>query len=349
MDAALAKYPFINDVHEFVKQSGKKTEDLLAESEFAKEVRKRAVQRVLQSLEGEIKRPPIRDGDIRAEVELFSYPVARIIVSILNDHYLIRRYSLAEAKTAYSNLKAEDIDFLKKICEEFKIKVAIDADMLVHVHFTSYLQFTSETREPKWKLINRRMRKGEVPVSRGDLARLLEEAIRRKIQDSLPLEVPGEISRALVNEVNEVSALLLKQKSSFELSRFEAVDFECFPPCITFLFKSARSGRNLPHSARFALTAFLLNIGMAVKEVVEVFRVSPDFDEEKTRYQVEHIAGSTGTKYTSPGCSTMATYGNCIERDRICDFVSHPLGYYRKKLMRTMSSEKESYKAVKEK
>lgn len=332
MDAVLAKYPFTGKVHEFVRQSGKKMEDLLTDASFAREVRKRAGERVLQALEGEIKKPPLRDGDIHAEIELFSYPVARVIASILNDHYLIRRYALAEAKAAYADLKSEESSFLKELCEEFQIRVAIETDSRIRVHFTSYLQLASSIRESKWKLVNRRLREGWVTISKNELARLLQEAIRRKIQDSLPVQVPEDISKVLSGEVNEVSARLLEQKSSFEFAQLEKVDIECFPPCMAFLFKSARSGRNLPHSARFALTAFLLNIGMGVEEVVEVFKVLPDFDEEKTRYQVEHISGKSGTRYTSPGCSTMATYGNCLERDRACDFVTHPLGYYRKRL-----------------
>ncbi len=325
----LAKYPFTSKVHEFVKQSNKKIEDLLTDDCFAKRVRRRAVERILQALEGEIKKPDLKE-DIHIEVELYSYPVARIIVSILNDHYLTRRYALAEAKAAYVYLKEEESDVLKEICEDFNIKVIMNSQ--IHLPFATYLRLASGIRDAKWKLVNRRLKSGKVAISKNELARLLQEAIRRKIQESLPLKVPEELSKLLASEVNEVSARLLKQKSQYEYARLQSVEIDCLPPCMAALLRSASAGRNLPHSARFALTAFLLNIGMKVDEVIEIFKVLPDFDEGKTRYQVEHISGKTGTAYTSPSCSTMATYGNCFERDKICSFVTHPLSYYRKKI-----------------
>ncbi|MCK4928368.1 MAG: DNA primase regulatory subunit PriL, partial [Methanosarcinales archaeon] len=94
---------------------------------------------------------------------------------------------------------------------------------------------------------------------------------------------------------------------------------------------SAQGGVNLAHSARFALTSFLLNIELSADQIIQLFGVSPDFNEEMTRYQVEHIAGGTGTSYKPPSCSTMITYGNCMGKDVLCREIGHPLNYYRKK------------------
>lgn len=38
---------------------------------------------------------------------------------------------------------------------------------------------------------------------------------------------------------------------------------------------------NLAHSMRFAMTSFLLNVGMSVDEILNLFNISPDFDAEK--------------------------------------------------------------------
>ena len=122
------------------------------------------------------------------------------------------------------------------------------------------------------------------------------------------------------------------RKSEFSTEVFKEVMPDCFPPCMVCALSNARTGVNLPHSMRFALTSFLLNVGMSAEGVIELFRASPDFDEERTKYQVMHIRGATGTVYKSPSCATMATYGNCIGKETLCDRVSHPLGYYRKKV-----------------
>jgi len=65
---------------------------------------------------------------------------------------------------------------------------------------------------------------------------------------------------------------------------------------------------------------------MDVDGIIRIFGGSPDFDEARTRYQVEHISGS---EYTAPGCDTMKTYGNCAGADGLCTRIKHPLNYYR--------------------
>jgi DNA primase large subunit len=39
----------------------------------------------------------------------------------------------------------------------------------------------------------------------------------------------------------------------------------------------------------------------------------------------------------------MRTYGNCIGKDRLCEKISHPLGYYEKKIyIKNKESRKEA-------
>jgi DNA primase large subunit len=107
-----------------------------------------------------------------------------------------------------------------------------------------------------------------------------------------------------------------------------------FPPCMKQLYDKAKSGRSISHISRFALTSFLINIGMSVEEVINLFRSSSDFNERLTRYQVEHIAGERGsrTKYLPPKCSVLRTHGVCVNSNETCKKVIHPLSYYRRKL-----------------
>jgi DNA primase large subunit len=73
---------------------------------------------------------------------------------------------------------------------------------------------------------------------------------------------------------------------------------------------------------------------MPSEKVIELFKNISDFNERMTRYQVEHIAGERGsrTRYITPKCETLKTHGVCMNPDRLCSQVRHPLGYYRKKL-----------------
>ena len=85
---------------------------------------------------------------------------------------------------------------------------------------------------------------------------------------------------------------------------------------------------------RFGLTSFLVNVGMDIDEIVKLFVSVTDFDEEFTRYQIEHIAGLRGsrTKYTPPTCSTFKTHGVCYNPERLCERIKHPLSFYRRRV-----------------
>ena len=96
-----------------------------------------------------------------------------------------------------------------------------------------------------------------------------------------------------------------------------------------------------PIRGRFALVAFLNNLGLSAEGIYRIFASVLDFRERIPRYQIEHIAGEiSGKIYTAPECSTMKSYGICPVPDRLCQTISHPLSYYRVKNRRTKASGK---------
>ncbi len=333
---ALALYPFTVSAAERVKETGITLEDLIS-SRALERARMRGKERIFQAIEGEIYRPrmkgnPARYGRTeraRVEMELLSYPFARILVSCVNDAYLIRRYALMEGKSMYTSLVSEDDVFIMEMAEGMDVNLRYDGPDY-RVFFADYVHMAVGIRASKWKLSNRDMNHGWVRTPKGDFTRLLQEAIYEKIQADLPLRIPKDVCKDIESYVEEVRSVLKEHRSSVQGGfDFGEVDAAEFPPCMKHLLENLKASINLPHTARFALTSFLLNIGMNADEIVAQYNVSPDFDEEKTRYQVEHIAGrASGTTYTPPACSTMNTYGNCHGKDRYCEKVSHPLGYY---------------------
>jgi len=112
------------------------------------------------------------------------------------------------------------------------------------------------------------------------------------------------------------------------------VVLEAFPSCIKSVYDRIAAGRPASHIGRFALTSFLLNIGMSVEDVFKFFRSVSDFNERLTRYQVEHIAGTrgSGTRYTPPNCTTLRTHGICILPEPECKRAINPLVCYKRKL-----------------
>lgn len=317
-DPRLATYPFTSDATAYVMNLEIPIPHLLEKRAYAR-ARRRGMDRVIQAIEGGIK----SNAEIPSELELLSYPIARMIVSCIDDDYLIRRYALAEAKAVHESLRTEPRDFLVATGQEFGMHPT-PSDQGFKMHFAEYVRYANRMHDPIWKLVNRRLYHGSVLLSLREFRRLLQEAIRDHIHQDLPLGVPPEICDALSQYIAGVRESLGARKTEFEIEG--AVEPDAFPPCIAHAIGMLQAGANLPHSARFAATSFLLNIGMGVDGIIHIFGGSPDFDETRTRYQVEHISGS---EYTAPGCDTMKTYGNCAGADGLCARIKHPLNYYR--------------------
>jgi DNA primase large subunit len=324
----ISEYPFTKEATEHVRRAGYLLDSLL-EKPYFQPVRNRAVERVQGAIGGEIlDRKASTDSEQLAE--LLSYPLARIILSCIGDDFLIRRYAVAEAKLARSRMQqdknkadistlASDLGFHTEGVEPWKI------------HFSEFITAAHRMRAPKWRLVNRDLKDGYVTVTREELIRLMEEMVRDRVQKSLPLDINEDTCQKLTTYINPINAELEKLKSASRVDLGKVTE-SAFPPCIKKTLEQVASNANLAHSARFALVSFLIQINMSVDQIVGLFNTSPDFDQEKTRYQVEHIAGSSGTKYKPPSCATMATYGNCPGEDELCRRIRHPLSYYERRI-----------------
>jgi len=324
-----AYYPFISEASIHVENLGISLDSLLNSRAF-RIARVRGIERVKEALDGEIRKPHLF-GEAQALSELLSYPFARMLVACVNDQLFARRYALAEAKAAYNILKYENPTFLLEFGEDFRISVEFK-DTYFIMHFTDYIHFSNFLKDPAWKLTNRNFRAGKVSITKEEFTRLLEEAIRERIENYFPIpEIPEEVSNFCAPYVAEIKDQFEIQKKKFCTTDFGIVDPELFPPCISHALANLKGGMNLAHSMRFAITSFLLSIGMSVDEILNLFNISPDFGAGKTLYQIEHISGSTGIQYKPPACDTMRTYGNCFGKDRLCEKIKHPLSYYEKK------------------
>lgn len=274
------------------------------------------------------------------DIEIPSFPIAVMMAAATADSFIKRRYALAEAKRVSNLLGNENKSNIAYIASNFnwKIKPVKDpAFSLTYdftLHYTDFLKNATVFHDKKWKLVNRRMLKGEVYLTKSEAARLLEEEVRRYIEGKLDIKV-GSLPEAVMNRINRLKQLFIEKRGEIQLEELpKEVVANAYPPCIKELYDTIASGRNVSHIGRFALTSFLINIGMTTKNVVNLFSSLSDFNERLTRYQVEHIAGERGsrTKYISPRCDTLRTHGVCHSMDDICRKIRHPLAYYRRKL-----------------
>jgi DNA primase large subunit len=271
------------------------------------------------------------------EVEILSFPIAVMLVSATEDPFLKRRYALAEAKRAYNLLKQENKEKITKVATAFnwKTKPAKPETTDFTLHFTDFLRNATGFHEAKWKLVNRKMLNGDVHLTQDEAARLLAEEVRMHIEKRFETKLGLELPKGLADRVERLKQLFAIRKGKMRLEEMpKETVLDAFPPCIRQLYNTTLSGRHISHVGRFALTSFLINSGMTVDNVVDLFRSFSDFNERMTRYQVEHIAGGRGsrTRYIPPRCDTLRTHAVCPGMDEICRQIRHPLGYYRRKL-----------------
>ena len=184
-------------------------------------------------------------------------------------------------------------------------------------------------------MVNRTMDHGFIRVTQKDLSRILLEALRNRINDELDERTcDPRIQTVFQQDIQRFQTIVNMQKQKMEAMPVGKLTTEYLPPCMKTILAAIQAGENVPHIGRFALVAFLHSLQFNSNEILKLFSTAPDYEEDKTRYQVEHITGtSSSTEYKSPGCEKMRTYGVCpVEKmDALCKHVHHPLNYYRTK------------------
>ncbi|MGP8127569.1 MAG: hypothetical protein ACLP9D_07165 [Candidatus Bathyarchaeia archaeon] len=283
------------------------------------------------------------------DVDILAYPTALMLISSVGDDRTRRRYALAEAKRAYELLRYETPEKLLQIATG---SFSWDAKLVERdvgethfefaLHFRFYVRNSARIHDLRWKLVNRVLTGGYVLLPREDFARLLEEEVQERVLQKTAdktVALPDELARRV-----EPLRSMLKARSQHLASDEmpHAVMASAMPPCMKNLLSLLQTSKHISHMGRFAMAAFLLNIGTNEDDLLKMFKAFSDFDERIARYQVEHIAGKRGSrrKYTAPNCATMRTHGICVNPDELCANITHPLSYYRRKARFIMRRER---------
>jgi len=280
-----------------------------------------------------------RDEPKEYEIEIFSFPIAVMLVVGTEESFIKNRYALAEAKRASALLRYEEKEKLLEVANNFGWNAKLVTDFSLQpysfaVRFPVFLKNATGFHDTNWKLVNHLLIDGEVYLTEREVSRLLEEEVRKHIEERLDTKIKS-LPPAIMARVNRLRQLAAEKQEKIRLQEMpERIVIEAFPSCIKGVYDSVSAGRPASHLGRFALTSFLISIGMSAEDVFKFFRSVSDFNERMTRYQVEHIAGSrgSGTKYTPPNCSTLRTHGICISPEYECRGAVNPLICYKRKL-----------------
>jgi len=318
------KYPFLKESQNFVGSYAGSPGRFL-NSPLGKAALENATARIMSAIRSKSETVPVVPGSTDSDgvrVAVAGYAIARIIVSCMKDRMIIDRLTRFESQQAYEYLTDEEPGKKAYIAKSLGLDFATRRIPLI-----PYIELVSGMREDRWRLVNRDVREGFVEVGQHEIDELLRERIRVSIHRNLPVTVPPGVCELVTSTVSVIGAA----EQAYLLEQFGTVDEGSFPPCMNALIDALSAGTNISHPGRFALTAFLHNIGMNSTEIINLFCRAPDFDISRTMYQVEHISGRGGTEYTAPSCAAMRTTGVCARKDHLCEKITHPLSYYKAK------------------
>ena len=303
-------------------------------------IRDRAKQRLLSSFDfkARFSQPLIYDP----QTEIASFALALAYASGIGDRKMTERFALYEADQINECLKEEKREeVILEIARAFNWRVQVENEngqRKISIHFAKFLENSTRGRlhhDQKWKLVNRELVGGWVRVSPYELARLLQEEVRIRIEETARREL-ANIPTQMQVDIDELRAEFLRRKPTLEeFDQIVRAQESEYPPCINGLLKRAAAGQHMSHVERFTLVTYLLHQGVSIDSIVNLFSGISDFNEEKTRYQVENLAGTRygeNKPYVTYNCSSLRTHGVCSEQvDQICKTIKNPLTYHLRK------------------
>ena len=341
MERLHARYPFLDASRAAVEAADIDLAALVAENGPAVE---RGHERVRRSLlEGTTAPSEPRLWSTRAELR--SYPIARVLVSLLDDPGATEKNAAAEAATARERFVEDfeaDLELksaggdrltLERLLSDFDLSGGVEpvGDGRFDVEVTAYLELAAGLGDPEWRLTRRPLDRGTVPITRPELYTLLREAIAGRVAAGLPLSVPDGIADPLGSELSSIRRAIADLDPPLS---FEAVVPGLFPPCMRALLSRIGEGETLPDHSRFSLVSFLLSTGLDADGVIELCSV-PDDASAAIREQVSRLRDDGTTVAAPPSCAVMDEYGDCVDKDELCETIRHPLSYYERRIERT--------------
>lgn len=336
MDAVAARYPFLSTARAAVEEADVDLGAVVRADDSP------IIEHAVERIEGAIRDGRVPDPAADPERELLSYPMARVLVSLVNEPVLTDRYALAEARRAMDLLASDQEtaglrstgtesltreDLLAELELADRIVEAGDGHTLA---VTTFLGLTSDLRDSSWRLVERRLAEGRVRIDTDELDVLLREAVRHRVRSDLPLEVPEEIADELAAQVDAIVGLLADVRLPTDI---DVVSPAQFPPCLAALVDRIRGGESVRPIERFTVVSFLCAIGLAADELPAFLAVDSTSDERTLEYMASHVCGeSSATAYPPPSCETLEALDVCVDVEDRCLDAGHLLIGYQRRL-----------------
>ncbi|MFA5382301.1 MAG: hypothetical protein WC356_03980 [Candidatus Micrarchaeia archaeon] len=287
-----AKYPFTKYAKDYISSK---------EIEIKEEIITKAKKRIVDNINNNIQKF-FEFQDNLFEDELISYAVSRMIIAALDNRYFSAKYSVAESKKTREYINEENETNIKKISKDLELNFEKEGENYL-LYFSEYLK--SSPGSPEYFLINKELSNGYVKLTKHERNRVIEEAVRQRIEKTLPRKqkIPETYKEKIIEAAKEIEIYLPKPEvKEIKFSGETA-------PCMKKLLDEIYQNKNLSHHSRWSLAIYLYSIGKTKEEILAIFSNSPDFNLNISEYQINYIMKK---EYSMPSCTTLKTYGLCI-------------------------------------
>jgi DNA primase large subunit len=303
------------------------------------------------------------------EINIKIYLLLRILLYILNNKIISNRIANIYSKTTYNELNKENEYNLYFIYQDLNLDVVFEDKQTLYkkivvkdqqelyktnfrISYIDYLKLASNLKDDYRSLVNNAVLHGYVYIKTENLNRLLQEYVRSKLlinNNDISIDLEDFTNKLFKiqdfkNLFDQITKLWESKKEDFaysiDMTYKEGMDIsESFPPCVKEILSKAREGQNLIHTERLFILWFLNSLKYPEEKIINVFSTLPDFDEEKTAYQVKYAMKKGYTPYS---CKSLKSYNLCFAKqykDKLClegyfsklqneqKTISHPLKY----------------------
>ncbi len=326
-------------------------------------------KRILNLFELSFENIEIFPNYTQDDINIYLYLLLRILLYVLDNKIIANRIANLYSKTTYNELNKESDYNLYYIYQDLNLDVIYEQEPIIYkkiilkdqiqiiqtnfkIYFIDYLKLSSRLKDEYRKLINNPVSNGYVLIQPKSLNRLIQEYVRKKFiinrkvnnqnlsrfKDKL---FKNQNFKTIFEKINAIWELKKEEfEYSFEIGFKKGEDIsKDFPPCIKEIHTKIKEGQNLIHTERLFLTWFLNALKYPEDEIINVFSSLPDFDRDKTAYQVRYAIKKGYTPYS---CQSLKSMNLCMAKqykDTLClegyfsnklavqKQISHPLFY----------------------
>lgn len=316
------RFPFTKEAKDYVRIM-EITPDALMENE-------ELLERAFDSIKKLLKKKYIVQEilDLKRADNWKQYALIGYFLNLIGEPILWSRFAEIMRNEIESNLDAKksggDLLRIAKNTFNWTLKKTKDKTILGQLYswkikWHDFISVSSQIMDENWKLINNNIENGWVFLKSTQTKRLLAEKVRKTITEKAKLP-PTRIPEEIEDRIKEIKGSIKDIKDSFQQSSISITSeerSEAYPPCINNIINKTKNGINLSHFERLVLVFFLINIDFTVDEVLNIFKLQPDFNEERAKYYIEHAAGKVGgrTRYKSYNCVKIQSFQGICKKE----------------------------------